>query len=265
MAGEMSDISRVVVAAEGPVVAVALHDGHRVRDELKPLLKVAEEVRRREEDPYTAAWTRIGDLQVAGTHSRFEVDLNRQRYEAVYLRPEDAWGIEVWHEPLPEAVYARSLREYDDFYADLYQRLKALEKAYGSFFVYDLHAYNHRRGGAGAPVDPVELNPEVNIGTGTMNRERWQPLVDGLMEDLRAFDFGGRSLDVRENVKFMGRGFPKFIHDYFPLSGCAVAIEFKKFWMDEWSGARDARLHGLIGEALESTVPKVRERLLQCG
>ena len=41
--------------------------------------------------------------------------------------------------------------------------------------VFDLHTYNHRRNGPdGPPADPAG-NPQVNIGTGTMNRDRWAP------------------------------------------------------------------------------------------
>jgi hypothetical protein len=40
------------------------------------------------------------------THrSRFEVDLNRPRREAVYRIPEDAWGLDIWRdEVLPDDV-----------------------------------------------------------------------------------------------------------------------------------------------------------------
>jgi hypothetical protein len=28
----------------------------------------------------------------------------------------------------------------------------------------------------------------------------------------------------------------RFVHDNFPDTGCAVALEVKKFFMDEWTG-----------------------------
>jgi len=253
-----------IPGSKGPVVAVALHDGHRVRDDLLPLLAVDEQTRLREEDPNTGEWTALADIQIKGTNSRFEVDLNRSRDEAVYLHPKDAWGINVWNQNLPHEMYDYSLKEYDHFYSFLYNMLRELEEEFGHFVVYDLHAYNHRRGGPEAPFDPPEMNPEVNIGTGTMNRMRWAPLVTGLIDDLRNFDFDGRRLDVRENVKFMGGGFPRFVHQHFPTTGCAIAIEFKKFWMDEWSGKLEVPQHTLILEALKSTVPNVRKILQQC-
>lgn len=52
-----------------------------------------------------------------------------------------------------------------------------------------------------------------------MDRNRWGRLVDRFISDLRAFDFLGRHLDVRENVKFVGRQFPKWVHTRFPATG----------------------------------------------
>ncbi len=249
----------------GPVVAVALHNGHLIRDELIPLLAVDEHTRRREEDPHTGAWTAIGDIQIIGTHSRFEVDLNRNRDRAVYMEPEDAWGIKIFKNEISHEVYNNSLAQYDDFYAFMHDLLTDLEQRFGRFVVYDLHSYNHRRGGIDAPYDSPLNNPEVNIGTGTMNRARWAPLIDGLTAALIGFDYNGRALDVRENIKFKGGGFSRFVHEHFPLSGCAIAIEFKKFWMNEWSGEVNTPQHRLILKALKATVPIVRKALKECG
>jgi hypothetical protein len=81
------------------------------------------------------------------------------------------------------------------------------------------------------------------------------------MADLRAFDFLGRHLDVRENVKFQGGYFGRWIHRTFPESGCALAIEFKKFFMDEWTGRPDPRQLEAIRQALAATIPGVLEVL----
>jgi hypothetical protein len=73
-----------------------------------------------------------------------------------------------------------------------------------------------------------------------MPRERWSFLVDPLIDAMRRFDFNGRRLDVRENVAFEGRGEQtRFVHERWPDKGCAIALEFKKFYMDEWSAAPD--------------------------
>jgi hypothetical protein len=60
------------------------------------------------------------------------------------------------------------------------------------------------------------------------------------MEEMRHFDFNGRRLDVRENVAFQGKGQQtRFVHERYPRKGCAIALEFKKFFMDEWTGEFD--------------------------
>jgi hypothetical protein len=191
------------------------------------------------------------------------VDLNRPAERAVYRGPADAWGLQVWRSDLPDDQVARSLAEHSAFYADVKSLLGKLADRYGCFFVFDLHTYNHRRSGPdGAPADPNE-NPEVNIGTGTMDRERWASVVDRLIEQLRRFDYMGRRLDVQENVKFRGGYFPRWVHDTFPNSGCAVAIEFKKFFMDEWTGELDNAQHEGIQLALLSAVPIVEDALFR--
>ena len=121
--------------------------------------------------------------------------------------------------------------------------------------VLDLHSYNHRRSAPDAPPADPALNPEVNVGTGAMNRKLWAPLADRFMKDLRSFDFMGRNLDVRENIKFKGGYFSRWIHENFPESGCALAVEFKKFFMDEWTGEKDWKQTQTIKDALQSTIP----------
>jgi hypothetical protein len=94
-----------------------------------------------------------------------------------------------------------------------------------------------------------------------MDRNRWTPIVERFLGDLRAFDFAGRRLDVRENVKFRGGYFSQWIHESFPASGCSLAIEFKKFFMDEWTGELYPAEHQLILEALRWTIPGILEEL----
>ncbi len=193
-----------MVEGDSPLVATAIHDGHDLRDDVASLMRLEEQIRLREEDPFTGIWTAVAETRLVARRSRFEMDLNRPREKAVYLDPEDCWGLQVWKErPSPEIV-ERSLAQYDAFYAELRGLFKDLEKRFGRFVVFDIHSYNHRRNGAGSASENPEENPEVNVGTGTMNRENWSPIVERFINDLRSFDFLGRKLDVRENVKFKG-------------------------------------------------------------
>lgn len=245
----------------GPVLATAIHDAHDVRPEVARHLVLTEAVRLREEDPYTREWAAVFPTRIVGLRSRFEVDLNRPREAAVYRDPKDAWGLTAWKDSLPHGLFKRSLAEYDDFYRVMRNHLKRIEQDCGRFVVYDLHSYNHRRGGPDCPAADSNRNPQVNVGTGTMKRVRWAPVVDTFIETLREFDFPGGRLDVRENVKFFGGNWPRWIHENFPYTGIALAIEVKKFFMDEWTGEPNRMLVDAIANALRSTIPGVLDAL----
>ena len=151
--------SWVLTQGNGSVVAVALHDGHDVRSEVAALLALSEADRWREEDPFTANWTAVGDTRIVGKRSRFEFDLNRPREKAVYLKTEDAWGLHVWHSvPSPEII-ARSLAEYDAFYATVGRVFADLERRFGRFVVYELHTYNHRPVGTASTTCRYKVQP----------------------------------------------------------------------------------------------------------
>jgi hypothetical protein len=257
----MSDPIWRLHLGDGPLVAAAIHDGHELRPEVGELMAVPEPDRLREEDPFTGRWTAIAPTRVIATRSRFEVDLNRPREKAVYRKPEDAWGLKVWRTVPGDGLVNRSLQEYDAFYAAMQRLFAELTHEYGHFVVMDLHTYNHRRGGPGAPAADDQGNPQVNVGTRTMDRNRWGPVVDSFMEALRCYDFPGGRLDVRENVKFGGGHFVRWLHEAFPASGCGLAIEFKKFFMDEWTGAEDSDLVLAIFDALLRTMQGVLEQL----
>lgn len=258
MGSDQPDSLWRISRGDSPIVATAIHDGHEVREEVAELMALPEPDRLREEDPYTGVWAEVALTRLVPRRSRFEVDLNRPRDRAVYLGPGDAWGLQVWKNELPGGLVERSLGEYDAFHAQTHEILSELVSRFGVVVVLDLHTYNHRRAGPVAePADP-ESNPEVNVGTGTVDKERFAGIVDRFVEDLGHYDFRGRHLDVRENVKFRGGHFSRWVHETFPGTACTLAVEFKKFFMDEWSGEIDRDLHGEISRALAATVPGLR-------
>jgi N-formylglutamate amidohydrolase len=244
---------------ESPIVAVAVHAGHALRTSIAELTALDDASRLREEDPHTDAWTALSPTRLVAGRSRFEVDLNRPRDKAVYAAPDDAWGLDLWRRPLPSEEESRSRAAYDSFYATLEGVLDRAERSFGRFVVYDIHTYNHRRDGAGsAPADPA-ANPDINVGTGSMDRERWAPVVDRFVAALRNAPIDGRPLDVRENVRFRGGHLAAWVHERFPYAGCALAIEVKKFFMDEHTGEVDPVVLGAIGSALAGTTGPVSE------
>jgi N-formylglutamate amidohydrolase len=244
---------------DGPLVGCAVHDGHEVRPEVAECLQLDDAQRRYEEDPYTGAWTSIAPTRIVARRSRFELDLNRPREKAVYLAPADAWGLDVWNCSPSGQMVEQSLRLYDDFYAHLRLLLERLVARHGQVVVFDLHSYNHIREG-GAAADPQQ-NPEVNLGTRSMQRTYWAPVVERWLAEMRAYDYFGRPLDVRENIKFFGGHLPGWIHQNFPETVCALAIEVKKIFMDERTSELDRQQHEKLHAALRQASAGVREEL----
>jgi N-formylglutamate deformylase len=257
----VSASSFFVVEGEGPVVATAIHDGHELRGDCSTAMVLDETTRRREEDPFTGRVAAAVPTHIIVTRSRFEVDLNRPRDSAVYRCAADAWNLEVWSAPPAADLVERSLAQYDEFYATLERVLRDRERRYGRFAVLDLHSYNHRRDGAdGALADPA-TNPEINVGTGSLDRRRWGGVVERFCGELGKAAPLGRPLDVRENVKFQGGELSKWVHRTFPTTGCCLAVELKKTFMNEWTGELDeAHLAGLT-RAIARTLPGLEESL----
>ena len=248
-----------ITPGPGPLVAAAIHDGHEIHPETLPHVALPESERLREEDPFTGSLTTVAPTRLVGRRSRFEVDLNRPREQALYRTPDDAWGLAVWRGAIPESVAERSLALYDDFYDAVRELLEGKLRQYGSVVVFDLHSYNHRREGPNEPPADAEANPEVNVGTGTLDRARWGRLVDGFLADLRdgAEAAGRPGLDVRENVKFQGGQLARWTHETFGSAACVLAVEFKKTFMDEWTGTPEKAHLGQLRAALAATVPGV--------
>jgi predicted N-formylglutamate amidohydrolase len=218
--------------------------------------------RLREEDPFTERFIADFPTQLIVHRSRFQVDLNRAREAAVYLSPEQSWGMRVWREPPDEDIVREAHAFHDSYYIELKRVLTQIEERYGRFALIDVHSYNHRRDGPEAMAASQQEAPDINIGTFSMDRQRWAPVVDRFIETLRGHRLNGEPIDVRENVSFQGRGEQtRFVHANFPLTGCAIAVEFKKIFMDEWSGEPDQAMIDQLRAMLASTVPVLEAAL----
>ena len=257
----MNDFVTINLNSTTPLVASAIHCGHQLSEDIARLMALDDAVRFREEDPYTDILTHITGNRIIAHHSRFEFDLNRPPENAIYLEPSDAWGLQVWKSRPPADLLERTRESYKAVYKSIQEGLTTLVEKFGVLVVFDLHSYNHRYSGPNAPPEDPAQNPEINIGTGTMNREYWAPVVDRFMDDLTNYDFGGRQLDVRGNIKFKGGYFPKWIHENFTDSVCCISIEVKKIFMDEWTGIPDQDILGSIGDALRAALPGVLDEI----
>lgn len=229
-----------IVVSAGPVLVTAIHAGHHIRGEIAELLALSPTERLREEDPLTDYFLGLGDCIVRANRSRFEVDLNRPSERAVYIDPEDSWGLKVWSSAPSDDDIARSRAIHAAFYAEIEQLVEAMIAAHGRILVIDIHSYNHRRDGAiGDPADPAG-NPDIDVGATTLDRAVYGHLLDRFVTRLGAAPFKGGTADARVNVRWPdGGNFPEWLHGRYGEAACVMTLEYKKVFMDEWTGEAD--------------------------
>ena len=224
-----------IARGDDAIVATAIHAGHELRPEVAALMKLSDDDRLREEDPFTDRWVGVAKNSIIVDKSRFEVDLNRPRDGAVYVVPDDAWGLDIWNTRPSDELIERSLEIYDRFYSDLAQMCDELVETHGHVLVLDIHSYNHRRGGPDAPVDDPGINPEVNLGTVSIEGS-WSEVVAGFKQT-------------------------RWINDRYGDRGVSIAVEMKKIFMDEWTGVPDEGMSVSIGRILETAAETARGAL----
>lgn len=223
-----------IQVADSPYWAFAVHDGHQVDSIAEQFILLDETQRLREEDPYTASISELPVNQLVVGTSRFQLDVNRKEEDAVYLRPEQAWGLSVWKDTLPSTVLEQLYEDYRDFYRQIDRYIQQTIEQHGFFIVFDVHTYNAQRISEEEPVDK-HANPQINLGT-QYNQERWRPVVDRFVESVRNQQLLGDPIDIRENVKFKGGNLAQHILRKFGNHGCVLSIEFRKDFMNEWTG-----------------------------
>ena len=252
------------VAGDGPVIATAIHDGHAMRESLQPHLAIGEVERRREEDPMTGVLTEVGDARIRVHASRFQADLNRPRDKAVATDPADVWGLQLWRGELPAAEVERSLAYYDRFYAMITALIEERLARWGCALLIDIHSYNHRRDGADADPAPQRDNPDIELGVTTLDPARWGDVARRFADTLRTTPVDGRMPDVRENVRFpTGGHFPEWVYATWGDQVCTISPEFKKTWMDEWTGQVDLSVLEDLRTGLQRAVDAVRPEFMR--
>src|SRR5262245_36525881 len=103
----------VIDVAAGQMVWAAVHAGPELRPALVDVVAPDPATRFREEDPFTDRMVGDVGIRAVARRSRFEVDLNRSRDEAVYRLPDEAFGLEVWKRDLRPDELEESRRIHD--------------------------------------------------------------------------------------------------------------------------------------------------------
>jgi len=176
-----------------------------------------------EEDPATKQMVQSHPIVISGLDSRFEYDLNRPPETAIY---NDAWGKQLWSEPLSDAMKSKSLQKHNNFYKVTHTLIKKLEELFGVCVVYDMHSYNWKRWDREVPT--------WNLGTSNIDNDRFGDAIEQWRQILSMMKLPhGIASNCKINNTFYGNGyFLKYITKNFKNT-LVLATEVKKIYCDE--------------------------------
>ncbi|MEO8772863.1 MAG: N-formylglutamate amidohydrolase [Gelidibacter sp.] len=206
-----------------PYACAAVHNGHQFRKDLWQKCLHTEYERWYEEDPMTKNMVKRHPIVISGLDSRFEYDLNRDPENAIY---EDAWGKQLWKEPLTDAEKSISLEKHQNFYKIVYALIKTLELKFGCCVVYDMHSYNWKRWDREVPT--------WNLGTSNIDNDRYKNAIEAWRKQLAKIKLPNDiPTTAKINDTFQGNGyFLKFITNNFNNT-LVLATEVAKIYCDE--------------------------------
>lgn len=206
-----------------PYLCAAIHNGHQFRKELWENCFHTEYERWYEEDPATLEMIQSHPILIHGLDSRFEYDLNRAPEKAVYS---DAWGKQLWRNPLSEDQKSHSLKKHGNFYQVVHALIAKLEEKFGHVVAYDMHSYNWERWNR-----PV---PTFNIGSARVDQKRFGESIEEWRKCLANIELPhGIESSSTINDVFQGNGyFLQFISQNFSNT-LVLATEVKKVYCDE--------------------------------
>lgn len=245
--------------ANTPIWAFAIHDGHEIANQLLPYLQLDEQGRLREEDPFTAEIANLPvNLFIVST-SRFQLDLNRKEADALYLRPDQAWGLNVWKKDLPEDLVQDIYKAYQDTYQVIDHLIEATIQQFGEFLILDIHSYNAKRTGADEVIDS-NANPQINLGT-YYNHPKWRTLTESFIQAIEEQRLSDSPIDIRENIKFKGGYLSQHLNKKYGEKGAILSVEFRKDFMDEWTGEPYPEAIQACNNLLAQTLPRLQAEL----
>ena len=223
-----------------PMVCTAIHNGHRLRDDLKKAFLLSKDERFYEEDPYTDELVSSFPIVLIGNDSRFEYDLNRAKTLSTYYKT--AWNKQVWDKPLSPKQRAFSHAKHESFYNVLEAIITRLEMMFNNSIIFDMHSYNHQR---------IEKDtPTFNIGSGQIDVERWGSICQHFECELNKITLPNLAVRAATDEVFQGRGYLiAHINAHFDNT-LVLPVEVKKVFMDESKG----EVYPLVLEELKAGV-----------
>ena len=249
---------------QGPIIATAIHSGHRIRDSLKPWLAIEDKGRLREEDPLTDYFLSVADTSVRANISRFECDLNRPRDICITRDPSKTWDLRIWDDALPDEQVEQSRAIHDRFYAAMKQLCDDKIAEHGRILLLDIHSYNFKRNGPDGDPAPADKNPDIDVGATTLDKAVYGDLLKDFAETLCSVPVNGQAPSVGINVRWEeGGNFPEWLHSIYGDKACVMTLEYKKIFMDEWSEEADIFALQHLRQGLLLAVEGARRALQQ--
>lgn len=228
-----------------PYACAAVHDGHQFRKELWENCLHTEYERWYEEDPETKNMVQSHPIVIAGMDSRFEYDLNRAPETAIYT---DAWGKQLWKNPLPQSMKNKSLQKHEDFYRVVHALIKKLEEKFGVCVVYDMHSYNWKRWDREVPT--------WNLGTLNVDNNRFGESIEAWRKSLSEMQLPNSIKSTSKiNDTFQGNGyFLKYITTNFKNT-LVLATEIAKVYCDEYQYITYPEVVCAVKQELQERIP----------
>lgn len=225
-----------------PYVCAAIHDGSRLREDLKEICLLDEQERYYEEDPFTGEFIRSLPITLIGGDSRYEYDLNRGEEACIY---DVAWGKTVWKRKLTQEEIDVSLEKHRAFYSVVHALVVKLEAMFKACVVYDVHSYNYER------HDKTYL---FNIGIENIDIKRYNSHISHWKKELLQMPLKRHDVDVSVNHIFYGRGeLLRYVKENFSNT-LVLATEVKKIFMNEVTGQEYPMVIQLIAKGLKTAI-----------
>jgi hypothetical protein len=244
--------ARFVFKEAASIAGTAVHAGSQIREDLQDALAVGEADRYREEDPATEQFIEGLPIQVIALDSRFEYDVNRPEGKTIPLTPEMAWGLEVWNRDLTAAEKTVTLNKYREFHSLMEIISEYLVSTTEKAYIFDIHSYCYQRD----QCLPWYENgkPEINLGTEAINREMFGEEIRMLLKRFNQISVGGRKIRAAENEVFRGGYLARKLCASHHNKLAVFAVEFKKIFMDEWSGEINLSILGELKDQVSAVL-----------
>ena len=160
---------------DGPLVACAIHDGHAVRPEVADSARArrdAAALRRRSlHRPLDGHCTDANHRSAVAVRGRSQPAARNGRVSAAGRLP-GAWN--VWKSPPPPEIWSRDRSPSMTIFTPICDLLlERLRKPHGGWWSSICTATTIVAAASAARPTIRQQNPEINVGTGSMDRARW--------------------------------------------------------------------------------------------